>query len=237
MSHKALSPTALTAATMLVLCASSAFSQESAPASPPPSRFPSLNMDVPDPAAKSLPNPNPTVIKNWGELPDGRTWGSTAGVDIGPDGHIWAYDRCGANTCEGSNVDPIVKLDRNTGKLLKSFGGGMIVFPHGIHVDRQGHVWITDGQASKDGTKGHQVLKFSPEGKVLMRIGKAGVGGSGPGELNMPNDVITNEKGEIFVADGHSGQNDNPPTGATARILKFTADGKYLVREGRRAHP
>jgi sugar lactone lactonase YvrE len=232
MSLKRSSTTALTAAGVLVLLASSAFSQDSAPAAQQPSRFPLLNMDVADPAAKPLPNPNPTVIKNWGELPDGRTWGSTAGVDIGPDGHVWAYDRCGANTCEGSNVDPIVKLDRTTGKLLKSFGGGLIVFPHGIHVDRQGNVWITDGQGSKDGTKGHQVLKFSPEGKVLMRIGKAGVGGSGPGELNMPNDVITNEKGEIFVADGHSGQNDNPPPGATARILNFAADGKFIKEWG-----
>ena len=227
-------PVALATAATMMLCAPYAFSQQSAPgAQQAPSKYPSLNMDVVDPASKPLPNPNPTVIKNWGELPNGREWGSTAGIDVDPiDGHIWAYDRCGANTCEGSNVDPIVKLDRNTGKLLKSFGGGMIVFPHGIHIDKQGNVWITDGQGSKDGTKGHQVIKFSPDGKELMRIGKAGVGGSGPGELNMPNDVITNDKGEIFVADGHNGQNDNPPEGSTGRILKFTKDGKFIKEWG-----
>src|SRR5262249_32138229 len=132
---------------------SAAIAQQS-PASPQaPSKFPSLNMDVVDPSTKALPNPNPTVIKNWGELPNGRVWGSTAGVDIDPiDGNVWAYDRCGANTCEGSTVDPVFKFDRKTGKMLKSFGGGMIVFPHGIHIDKQGNVWITDGQASKDGT-------------------------------------------------------------------------------------
>jgi len=222
------------AAAGLVLFASHAFSQEpAAGAQQQPSRFPSLNMDVVDPASKPLPNPNPTVIKNWGELPNGRTWGSTAGVDIDTkDGNIWAYDRCGVNTCEGSTVDPIVKFDRKTGKLLKSFGGGMIVFPHGIHIDRDGNVWITDGQASKDGTKGHQVIKFSPDGKELMRLGKAGVGGTGPGELNMPNDVITNEKGEIFVSDGHNGQNPNPPAGSTGRILKFSKDGKFIKEWG-----
>ena len=180
-------------------------------------------------ASKPLPNPKPTVIKNWGELPNGRTWGSTAGVDIDPnDGNVWAYDRCGANTCEGSSVDPVVKFDRKTGKLLKSFGGGMIVFPHGIHIDEQGNVWITDGQASKDGTKGHQVIKFSPDGKELMRIGKAGVAGTAPGELNMPNDVITNDKGEIFVSDGHNGQSDNPPPGSTGT--------HHQVRERRQVH-
>lgn len=211
----------------------SALAQAPAASSQPASRFPSLNMDVVDPATKNLPNPNPTVIKNWGELPNGRVWGSTAGIDIDPkDGNIWAYDRCGANTCEGSKVDPIVKLDRKTGKLLKSFGGGLIVFPHGMHIDKQGNVWITDGQASKDGTMGHQVVKFSPDGKVLLRIGKAGVGGAGLRELNMPNDVITNDKGEIFVSDGHNGQSDNPPEGSTARILKFAADGKFIKEWG-----
>ena len=230
--HRFWSRVAFATGSVLSLCASYAIAQQP-PAAQQPPRFASLNMDVVDPATKNLPNPNSTVIKNWGELPNGRVWGSTAGVDIDPiDGNIWAYDRCGANTCEGSTVDPILKFDRRTGKLLKSFGGGMIVFPHGMHIDKQGNVWITDGQASKDGTKGHQVIKFSPNGKELMRLGKAGVGGSGPGELNQPNDVITNDKGEIFVADGHSGQNDNPPPGSTARILKFTADGKFVKEWG-----
>ena len=84
---------------------------------------------VTDPAANNLPNPNPTVVKNWGPLPDGRTWGSLAGIDIGPDGNVWAYDRCGAvdlavATCDGSNVAPILKFDRSTGRVLASFGAG-----------------------------------------------------------------------------------------------------------------
>src|SRR3990172_8098890 len=124
-----------------------------------------------DPARNELPNPNPTVIKAWGPLPDGRTWGSSAGVHIGPDGHVWAYDRCGAvaltGGCETVNVDPILKFDRTTGKVLMSFGKGMFVLPHGIHVDRDGNVWVTDSQGNKAGTKGHQVFKFSPKGNVL----------------------------------------------------------------------
>jgi NHL repeat-containing protein len=189
--------------------------------------------DVADPAKNGLPNPNPTVIKGWGALPDGRVWGSTAGVDIGPDGNVWAYDRCGTNTCAESNLAPIFKFDRSSGRVLASFGGGMIVFPHGLYVDRAGNVWVTDGQANKQGTKGHQVFKFSPEGKVLMTLGKAGVPGKGPDTFNEPNDVVTAPNGDIFVSDGHSGQSDNPPPNANARIVKFTKDGKYIKEWGK----
>jgi sugar lactone lactonase YvrE len=109
----------------------------------------------------------------------------------------------------------------------------MFAFPHGLHVDRNGNVWVTDGQRSKDGTKGHQVFEFSPEGKVLLTLGRAGVAGRGPDTFNEPNDVITAPSGDIFVSDGHSGQQPNPPPDANARIVKFTRDGKYLKEWGR----
>ena len=190
-----------------------------------------------DPVRNPLPNPTAMVIKDWGKLPAGRMWGSSAGVDIGPDGQIWAYERCGAVALEGgcdtSVVDPIVKLDRASGKVLTMFGAGMFVLPHGIHVDRDGNVWITDSQGNKAGTKGHQVIKFSPDGKVLLRLGRAGVAGSGPDLLNEPCDVITAPNGDIFVADGHSGQNPTPPAGATGRSIKFNRDGRFIKEWGR----
>ena len=194
--------------------------------------------DVIDPASKSLPNPNPVVTQGWGELPDERTWGSTAGIDIGPDGHVWAYDRCGdiglAGGCEANpDRDPVVKFDRNTGKLLASFGAGLFVLPHGIHVDSDGNVWVTDSQGNEAGTKGHQVIKFSPDGEVLMRLGKAGQPGSGPGQLNEPCEVITAPNGDIFVSDGHSGQGNDPPSGKTGRIIKYDKDGKFIQEWGK----
>src|SRR5437762_2667339 len=82
----------------------------------------------------SAPNPYQT-IENWAKMPEGRTWGSTSAVDIDKDGKsIWVAERCGANSCATSpTVDTVLKFDEN-GKLVKSFGAGMIVFPHGIHV-------------------------------------------------------------------------------------------------------
>ena len=117
--------------------------------------------------------------------------------------------------------------------MLTSFGAGLFVLPHGLHVDRDGNVWVTDSMGNKAGTKGHQVIKFSPQGKVLMRLGKAGVAGSGSDTLNEPCDVITAPNGDIFVSDGHSGQNAKPAPGSTARIIKFTRDGKFVKEWGR----
>jgi DNA-binding beta-propeller fold protein YncE len=198
--------------------------------------------DVVDPATKALPNPNPRVTKNFGTLPDGRTWGNTAGVDIGPDGQLWTYDRCGANSCAGSNVDPILKFDRNTGKLLASFGRGQFIFPHGLYVDRDGNIWVTDGRSANEMElakfpdakgKGHTVTKFSPDGKVLLQLGKPGVGAKGADTFLEPNDVVTTPGGDIFVSDGHSGQNPNAGPDTNARILKFTKDGKYVKEWGK----
>ena len=198
---------------------------------------------------EGLPNPTSTVEQNWGDLPDGREWGSTAGIDIDPnDGHIWAYERCGASSfgggapinCDTNPVDPIFKFDRNTGQVLANFGGGIFQTPHGIHVDSDGNVWVTDFAGNREGTKGHQVHKFSPTGELLMSLGTAGQPGSGPGQLNQPNDVITAPDGSIFVADGHNGQGmttmaamaDGREAGSTGRILKYSADGTFLNEWG-----
>jgi len=177
-----------------------------------------------------LPNPYRTV-ENWAKMPEGRTWGATSAVEIDRDGKsIWVGERCGANTCAGSNLPTILKFDAS-GKLIKSFGEGMFVFPHGFYVDRDGNVWVTDGippgSASPPTGKGHIVVKFSPEGKVLLTLGKAGVAGDGPDTFNQPSDVTIAPNGDIFVADGH-GMNTN------ARIVKFTKDGKFIKTWGKK---
>jgi sugar lactone lactonase YvrE len=198
------------------------------------------------------PNPYETVA-GWAKLPAGRTWGSTSAVDIDKDGtSIWVAERCGANTCwdaanrKTSPLDVVLKFDKD-GNLVKSFGAGMFVFPHGIYVDRDGNIWVTDGQDNlprrgrgaaadapmpppPDKIIGHQVYKFSPDGKLLLTLGKPGGNQPGqpvdPASFYQPNDVITNANGDIFVCEGHG---DNAP----ARISKFDKTGKFIKAIGK----
>src|SRR5216683_1962598 len=175
-----------------------------------------------DAATNTRPNPYRT-IENWAKLPEGRPWGSTAGVSVDRQGDIWAAERCGANTCAGSNLAPILEFDPS-GKLLRSFGAGMFLFPHGMTVDKDGNIWVTDGQGANG--KGHQVFKFSPDGKVLMTLGKAGVAGDGPDTFNQPSAVAIAPNGDIFVSDGHNVGRGN------ARVLKFSKEGKPVKQWG-----
>lgn len=185
-------------------------------------------------------HPNPyRTINGFFKLPDGREWGASSTVDIDPDGEsIWIAERCGANSCAGSNADPVMKYDKN-GNLLTSFGGGMMIWPHGIHVDREGNVWIADGRAATEAElqqnpaaagKGHVVYKFSPAGEVLMTLGQPGVAGNGSGGalLHEPNDVVVGPDGAIYVAEGHSGQGADADLTTVARIVKYDSAGRFL---------
>lgn len=247
------------------------------------------------PVNDGVGNPYQT-IEGFFKMPESRTWGSTSAVEIDKDGKtIWVAERCGTNSCAATpTLDTVFHFDQN-GKLLHSFGAGMMIFPHGIHVDRDGNIWVTDGNdnsaaltaaargaapggggggrgaggaapaagAAPGGgagggrgggapgaaggaqapggagrgpaatgpnpaaTIGHQVIKFSPKGDVIMRIGRAG-GATGPTVCCwQPNDVVTNAAGEIFIAEGHGG---NP----NDRIMKFSKDGKFIQAWGKR---
>jgi len=174
-------------------------------------------------SAASVPNPY-RAVEGWGKaLPDGRAWGSTNAVTVDDKGNVWVAERCGANSCADSNLNPILEFDAS-GKLIKSLGAGLFVVPHGVYVDKKGNIWATDN-SGKDG-KGQQVIEFSPDGKVLMKLGKAGVAGDGPDTFNQPDGVVIGKNGDIFVADGHAAGTGN------ARVVKFSKDGKFIKQWG-----
>jgi DNA-binding beta-propeller fold protein YncE len=155
------------------------------------------------------------AVEGWPQLPSNIKWGAVISVDCDAKGNIWVFHR---------SQPPILKFDRS-GKLLTSFGTDMFVQPHGMTIDREGNLWVTDAQ-DKDG-KGQQVFKFSPEGKVLMKLGKAGVAKEGPDTFNGPTDVAIAPNGDIFVSDGHVANSNG-------RVVKFSKDGKFIKAWGKK---
>ena len=180
-------------------------------------------------ADDSLPNPYQAPIEHWGQLPEGREWGGVSDEAFDSKGHLWVIERCGGRNCAGSDLAPILEFDTETAKVLKSFGGGMFVQPHGIYIDHNDNdnVWVVD-QSAED-AKGEQVWKFTPDGKLLMTLGKAGVKGEGPDTFNDPTGVVIGRDGDIFILDGHVGKNQT-----VARIVKFSKDGKFLKTWGKK---
>ncbi|WP_428102191.1 peptidyl-alpha-hydroxyglycine alpha-amidating lyase family protein [Candidatus Rariloculus sp.] len=187
----------------------------------------------PQALAQSLPNPY-RAVEGWATLPDGREMGAVGGVTMDPDGqHVWAVIRCDAGAdlfgweCLDSDLDPVVRFDPE-GNVVESFGGGLFIWPHGIDVDPDGNVWVTDAvtaERTPEGTRGHQVIKFSPTGEVLMTLGTPGVPGDGPEHFNSPADVVVADNGDVFVADGHGDETNN-------RVVKFSSDGTFIKAWG-----
>ena len=176
------------------------------------------NTELPD-----LPNPY-RIVEDIVKMPSGRTMGSTNAINVDFKGNIWVFERCGANSCAQSTLDPILMFDPS-GNFVRGFGAGMFVFPHGIIFDRDGNLWIVDAGVV-DNVKGSQIFKFSPEGKVLLALGKPGVRGTAPGLFNEPSDLAIAPNGDLWIADGHINRQSN------RRIVHMTSDGRFLEAFG-----
>ncbi|HWC63553.1 MAG TPA: hypothetical protein VG501_08015 [Rhizomicrobium sp.] len=141
---------------------------------------------------------------------------------------VWYFERCG-NTDDGcainKTLDPILHFDAD-GNLLKSFGAGMFVDPHGIFVDGDDNIWVVDS-ISKSHIVGDTVREFSKDGKLLRTIGTEGSKGDGPYEFNGASDVLVAPDGSIFVADGHD-------PGSNGRVVKYDRSGQFILQFGQR---
>jgi sugar lactone lactonase YvrE len=192
-------------------------------ASPPPPAMPAPVADN-----NAFPDFGYHEAPGWAKLPAGRKWGGVSGIDIDRDGKsVWVFDRCESpddGCVTHPNDDPILKFD-STGKLVKSFGHGQIVYPHGIYVDAADHVWIADGLA-RSGKAGDVVREYDQNGKLLLTLGTFGVAGTDTNHFNAVSDVIVGPDGSIYVADGHDAKTNG-------RILKYDRNGKFLMQWGK----
>ncbi len=197
------------------------------------------------PPVNSAPERPPyRVVRDWAELTiERRPFGGTNNVAIDRDGKtVWAVDRCTAPIspgCLGTKSHPIHHFDEN-GREIGGFGGGLFVWPHGLHVDADGNVWVTDARVPTADElekypdargKGSVVVKFSPKGEVLLRLGTPGVRGNPPSALAEPTAVITDpDNGDIYVAESHM---DITAPDLVGRISIFDAQGNFLRTIGK----
>jgi len=201
------------------------------------------------PNPTDLPNPY-RLVPGWPTLPaamNGGRWGEVIRVFVDSNGNIWVFHRCfntvpaGSATCVGrGDANPPILEFAPSGKLLRSLGAGLFAYPHGFTIDRAGSVWATDvndeeavlGMPARNTagiTMGHEGLKLSPAGEVLMTLGKEGVSGTGPDLFDRPSGVAIAPNGDIFVSDGHYPNKHN-----SARIMKFSKDGRFIKSWGHR---
>lgn len=146
------------------------------------------------------------VVHGWPQLPPGYAFGKVSGIGLDSHHHVFVFHR---------GEPPVMCFEGATGKLVKSWGSGMIVEAHGLAVDREDNVWLTDIGV-------HQVFKFSHDGKLLMTLGVRGEPGLDGSHFNKPTDVAVTPAGDVYVSDGYG----------NSRVAKFSADGKFLMDFG-----
>ena len=153
------------------------------------------------------------LVESWAQLPAGMQWGVMSAVDIDSHGTIYAFKRSEPGEKAGAMTSLVMVIDPH-GKFLRSWGEHTFMSAHGLRVLRDGFIWITD-------KTGDQVFKYSPDGELLMTLGKKGVAGdnNSTDALNGPSDVVMAKNGDIFVSDGES---------TNTRVVKFSKDGKFI---------
>ena len=138
---------------------------------------------------------------------EGWALGMVSWIAAGRDGVTYLLHR-------GTEVPPIVAIDRD-GRVLRSWGEGLFVMPHGIRVDPDGNVWTTDAATS-------MVRKFSPDGRPLLTIEVGGQPSPCPNNFCSTTDIGFGPGGRLFIADGY----------ANGRVVEYTGDGRKVAELG-----
>jgi peptidylamidoglycolate lyase len=163
-------------------------------------------------------------VKDWPNLPAGFKPGNPTGIGIDTSGNIVIFHRAGREwPLTGSMPENTIQqktiliLDKETGSMIDSWGSDVFIMPHGLTVDRENNIWVTDVGL-------HQVFKFSHHGQLLMTLGEAKVAGNDSTHFNKPTDIVVAADGSFYVSDGYG----------NSRIIKFSPAGKYLFEWGKK---
>jgi len=162
------------------------------------------------------------LVNNWPQLPENFVLGNPTGIAIDTNQNIVVFHRAyrkwplvGSLPQSFITDNTILILDKESGKILHSWGANLFIMPHGLRVDKENNIWVTDVGLN-------QVFKFTHDGKLVMQLGKAKVAGKGTEHFNQPTDVAVEQDGSFYVSDGYG----------NSRIIKFSPSGKYLFEWG-----
>ena len=159
--------------------------------------------------------PHHQIVQGWPALPEDHVLGLCAGVGVDSHNRVFVFHRCGRQWSTPFPTEPIAAatvsvIDGQSGKLLASWGAGRFIMPHGLTIDREDHVWLTDVGL-------HQVFKFTHDGNLLLTLGERGKPGADASHFNLPTDVAVLPDGSFYVSDGYR----------NTRVVKFAADGRF----------
>lgn len=162
------------------------------------------------------------VAHGWPQLPKGRDLGGVSGIDVGPHGNVFVFHRNdrvwptdNVLSTKPITLPTVTEFDGRTGKILAEWGANTFAMPHGLTVDAQGNLWLTDVALQ-------QVYKYSHDGHLLMTLGVRGVAGNDSMHFNRPTEVAVAPDGSFYVSDGYR----------NTRVMKFSPTGKFLFQWG-----
>ena len=160
------------------------------------------------------------LIENWAKIPDDYILGNPTGIALTSNQNLVVFHR-GSRSWqvpmpkEKIIEDTFIKIDKVTGKIIKSWGSNLFIMPHGLEIDKEDNIWITDVGL-------HQVIKYDSNGNELMVLGEEYTPGKDSLHFNLPTDVAVSENGSFYVSDGYG----------NSRIIKFSSEGEYLFEWG-----
>lgn len=163
-------------------------------------------------------------VKNWPDLPENLKLGNPTGIGIDTNQNIVVFHRAdrewsllGSMPEEPIQGKTVLVIDSDNGKLIDSWGDNLFIMPHGLKVDNENNVWVTDVGL-------HQIFKFSHDGKLLMKLGEANVSGNHSLHFDKPTDIAVAKDGSFYVSDGYG----------NSRVVKFSTTGNYLFEWGKK---
>ena len=164
------------------------------------------------------------LVKDWPQLPKEYVLSQVTGIGIDTSQNIFLFHRTGRQWTEPFpdsliSANTILMLDRETGKILNSWGANFFIMPHGLTVDKENNVWVTDVAL-------HQIFKFNHQGKLLMKLGVAKTPGNDSMHFNLPTDIAVGNDGSFYVSDGYG----------NSRVIKFSKEGKYIFEWGKKGN-